>query len=116
VKVITVSPRAKKAVRVLAEGQQKSGDLSLRVGVAEDQRHPGQTRLRYVVNLDNSGPQPRDHVFVDGELRVIVADESLAALDGLEVDADLEGRGVRFVFRNPNAQRTCRCGQTFQPE
>jgi iron-sulfur cluster assembly protein len=114
--MITVTSRAKDAVRQLAESRQLSGGLALRLGVEPDARHPGQTRLRYVIDLESDGPQPSDHVFGDDELPVIVAQESLAELDGLELDAQLDPSGARFVFRNPNARHSCRCGQTFSPE
>jgi iron-sulfur cluster assembly protein len=114
--MITVTERVKDAVRQLAEGRQLSGEVALRLGVAADERHPGQTRLRYVVDLENGAPGPSDHVFGDSELPVIVAQESLAHLDGLELDAQLDHAGARFVFRNPNARHSCRCGQTFMPD
>jgi iron-sulfur cluster assembly protein len=114
--MVTVTPRAKDAVRALAESRSLPGELALRLGVAEDDRHPGQTRLRYVVDLDIQGPQASDHVFGDPDLRVIVAQESLAYLDGLELDAEADARGPRFVFRNPQARHSCRCGQTFNPD
>ena len=114
--MVTVTPRAKDAVRLLADSQRLSGELSLRLGVAEDDRHPGQTRLRYVVDLERQDPQPSDHVFGDPDLRVVVAEESLAYLDGLELDAEVGASGPRFVFRNPQAQHSCRCGQTFTPD
>jgi iron-sulfur cluster assembly accessory protein len=69
-----------------------------------------------VVDLESGGPQPSDHVFGDADLAVLVGQESLAHLDGLELDAQVDPSGAQFVFRNPNARHSCRCGQTFSPD
>jgi iron-sulfur cluster assembly protein len=114
--MITVTERAKDAVRTLAESRQLLGGLAVRLGVAPDSRHPGQTRLRYVLDLDGDAPGPADAVFGDGDLKVLVAQENLAHLDGLELDAEPDERGPRFVFRNPNARHSCRCGRSFSPD
>jgi len=55
-------------------------------------------------------------VFGDDDVAVLVAQEHVEYLDGLELDVELEGGEPRFLFRNPQAQHTCRCGQTFSAE
>jgi iron-sulfur cluster assembly protein len=54
-----------------------------------------------------------DKVFEDNEVRIIVDKKSFLYLVGttLEYSGGLNGKG--FVFNNPNAQRTCGCGESF---
>ena len=114
--MITVTPRAKHAVRMLAGSRSQSGEAVLRLDVTPDARHPGVGRLRYLVDLESVAPGPSDHVFQHDDLTVVVDQQSLPYLDGLELDAQGEGESARFVFNNPHAQHACRCGQTFVPE
>lgn len=114
--MITITPRVRHALRILAQEQGVGGQAALRLSVRPDDRHPGRTRLRYVATLATTAPQPSDQVFGDEDLRVLVAQEDLALLDGLELDAHLEAGRERLVFRNPQARATCRCGETFSPD
>ena len=54
-----------------------------------------------------------DKSFEDNEVRILVDKKSLLYLIGttLEYSGGLNGKG--FVFNNPNAQRTCGCGESF---
>jgi len=54
-----------------------------------------------------------DKVFEDNDVRIIVDKKSFLYLVGtvLEYSGGLNGKG--FVFNNPNAQRTCGCGESF---
>lgn len=114
--MITVTSRVKDVVRMLARDQQGSQPVALRLGVAPDARHPGPTRLRYVLDLEEGQPGASDQVFGDKDVSVVVAQEHLMYLDGLELDVEVESGHPRFLFRNPQAHRTCRCGQTFSAE
>jgi len=111
--MITVNPRVKDALRILAGDR---NDAVLRLGVTPDSRHPGAGRLRYVVELEDGDPKDSDSVFSGEGLTVVVGQESVPYLDGLELDAHLDGPRTSFVFHNPQAQHSCRCGQTFVPE
>ena len=54
-----------------------------------------------------------DKVFEDNGVRIIVDKKSFLYLIGttLEYSGGLNGSG--FVFNNPNANRTCGCGESF---
>jgi iron-sulfur cluster assembly protein len=54
-----------------------------------------------------------DKVFEDNEIKIVVDKKSLLYLAGttLEFSGGLNGKG--FVFSNPNANRTCGCGESF---
>ena len=54
-----------------------------------------------------------DKLFEDNQVKILVDKKSLLYLIGttLEYSGGLNGKG--FVFNNPNAQRTCGCGESF---
>ena len=54
-----------------------------------------------------------DKLFEDNQVKILVDKKSLLYLIGttLEFSGGLNGKG--FVFNNPNAQRTCGCGESF---
>ena len=81
---------------------------SLRVGV----KGGGCSGLSYVMDFDNEVNEG-DHVFDLGDLKVLVDKKSLLYLFGTELQysGGLNGKG--FVWVNPNASRTCGCGESF---
>ena len=54
-----------------------------------------------------------DKIYTDNSVRILVDKKSLLYLIGttLEYSGGLNGKG--FVFNNPNANRTCGCGESF---
>ena len=54
-----------------------------------------------------------DKIYEDNQVKIIVDKKSILYLAGtiLEYSGGLNGKG--FVFNNPNAQRTCGCGESF---
>ena len=80
----------------------------VRVGV----KSGGCSGLSYDLRFDNSY-NGEDKVYEDNNIKIIVDKKSLLYLIGttLEYFGGLNGKG--FVFNNPNAQRTCGCGESF---
>jgi len=80
----------------------------VRVGV----KSGGCSGLSYDLSFDNKIAET-DKVFEDNDVRIIVDKKSFLYLVGtvLEYSGGLNGKG--FVFNNPNAQRTCGCGESF---
>jgi len=80
----------------------------VRVGVNSG----GCSGLSYELKFDNKTGDD-DKVFVDNEIKIIVDKKSLLYLVGttLEYSGGLNGKG--FIFVNPNANRTCGCGESF---
>ncbi|MFX0555951.1 HesB/IscA family protein [Maribacter sp. CXY002] len=107
--MIQVSETAKKKVINLMteEGFDVTQDY-VRVGV----KSGGCSGLSYELNFDNKINES-DKVFEDNDVRIIVDKKSFLYLVGtvLEYSGGLNGKG--FVFNNPNAQRTCGCGESF---
>lgn len=80
----------------------------VRVGV----KSGGCSGLSYELRFDREVAE-NDKVFEDNTVRIVVDKKSFLYLVGttLEYSGGLNGKG--FVFNNPNAQRTCGCGESF---
>ncbi len=107
--MIKVSETAKVKVSTLMreEGFDPIQDY-VRVGV----KSGGCSGLSYDLNFDKT-LDTEDKLFEDNQVKILVDKKSLLYLIGttLEYSGGLNGKG--FVFNNPNAQRTCGCGESF---
>ena len=72
----------------------------------------GCSGLSYELKFDNALGDD-DKLFEDNNVRIVVDKKSFLYLVGttLEYSGGLNGKG--FVFNNPNANRTCGCGESF---
>lgn len=107
--MIKVSDTAKqKVVTLMTEDGFDAAKDYVRVGV----KSGGCSGLSYELDFDNNVGEG-DKVFEDNSVRIIVDKKSFLYLVGttLEYSGGLNGKG--FVFNNPNAQRTCGCGESF---
>lgn len=106
--MITVSENAKlKAINLMREDN-KPEDSFIRVGVEGG----GCSGLSYKLEFDNQFKEG-DQIFEDKGMKIVVDKKSFLYLIGTELDysGGLNGKG--FVFNNPNASRTCGCGESF---
>lgn len=107
--MIKVSDIAKKKVLELMteDGFNPDSDF-VRVGV----KSGGCSGLSYELKFDKLQSEG-DKIFEDNGVKIIVDKKSFLYLVGttLEYSGGLNGTG--FVFNNPNAQRTCGCGESF---
>lgn len=105
--MIKVSDNAKKEAIRLITSEDKEG-LFIRVGVTGG----GCSGLMYNLEFDNEKKEG-DQEFEDNGVKVVVDKKSFLYLIGTELDfsGGLNGKG--FVFVNPNASRTCGCGESF---
>lgn len=107
--MIKVSETAKdKVIMMMAEEGFNANNDYVRVGV----KSGGCSGLSYELKFDDK-KEETDKVFEDNDIRIIVDKKSFLYLVGttLEYSGGLNGKG--FVFNNPNAQRTCGCGESF---
>lgn len=107
--MIKVSETAKqKVVSLMTEEGFDAAKDFVRVGV----KSGGCSGLSYELNFDDKVDET-DKVFEDNSVRILVDKKSFLYLVGttLEYSGGLNGKG--FVFNNPNAQRTCGCGESF---
>jgi len=107
--MIKVSETAKNKVLQLMQddGFDPSNDY-VRVGV----KSGGCSGLSYDLKFDKS-QEESDKLFEDNGVKIVVDSKSFLYLIGttLEYSGGLNGAG--FVFNNPNANRTCGCGESF---
>ena len=107
--MISVSDTAKQKVQNLMkeDGFNPNTDF-VRVGV----KSGGCSGLSYDLKFDKDQKE-NDKVFESNGVKIIVDTKSFLYLIGttLEYSGGLNGTG--FVFKNPNANRTCRCGESF---
>jgi len=107
--MIKVSDTAKKKIIDLMQddGFDATRDF-VRVGV----KSGGCSGLSYDLKFDKETGE-NDKVFEDNDIKVAVEKKSFLYLAGtiLEFSGGLNGKG--FVFNNPNANRTCGCGESF---
>lgn len=105
---IIITPRAAEEIRKIKASNNIPETHALRLGV----KGGGCSGLSYVLAFDER-PRENDTVLTIEGLTVHVDPKSLFYLSGTTLDFSdgLNGRG--FVFSNPNAARTCGCGNSF---
>ena len=107
---IYISDKAKEKIMQLMKDAGTANDPSwfVRVSVVGG----GCSGLSYKMDLDNK-QNPSDQVFIDKEIKMVTDLKSFLYLVNttLEFSDGLNGKG--FYFNNPNASRTCGCGESF---
>lgn len=106
--MITVSDKAKEKVIVLKHENSLDDSYGLRVSITGG----GCSGLSYNLDFDNE-QKTGDHLFEDKGIKLFVDMKSLLYLVGTELDFSDGLNGKGFHFMNPNASRTCGCGESF---
>tara|TARA_B110000444_G_scaffold222941_1_gene225208 strand:- start:121 stop:447 length:327 start_codon:yes stop_codon:yes gene_type:complete len=106
--MITVSNSAKAQVEKLLNEEEIPNGSFVRVGV----KGGGCSGLMYEMDFDNKSKEG-DQEFEDKGVKIVVDKKSFLYLVGTELrySGGLNGKG--FEFYNPNANRTCGCGESF---
>ena len=105
---MAISLTTSAAQRVLDYLEKRGSGVGLRLGVKET----GCSGFAYVINYADSVADD-DIVFESEGVKVIVDSESLAFIDGTQVDFVKDGLNEAFKFRNPQAAGECGCGESF---
>ena len=105
--MIIVSDSAKERLVQLLKKDEKNNSY-VRVGVESG----GCSGLSYKLDFDNI-KKDDDEIVEDNDITLLINKKSFLYLVGttLEFSDGLNGKG--FVFNNPNASRTCGCGESF---
>lgn len=106
---ITITDKAlEKVYNLMSEANISVPDYFLRVGV----KGGGCSGLSYELDFDNES-KPGDMEFGNDQLKIVCDMKSFLYLCGTELDFSdgLNGKGFNFI--NPNAARTCGCGESF---
>lgn len=106
--MITISDKAKEKIVQLKQDAGLDESYFLRVGVVGG----GCSGLSYKLDFDNE-EQPKDQVFEDHGIKLVTDLKSFLYLCDTMLDFSdgLNGKGFHFI--NPNASRTCGCGESF---
>ena len=106
--MIYISEKAKEKVTKLRQETGLGNDYFLRVSVVGG----GCSGLSYKLDFDNES-QPNDQVFEDNGVKLVTDLKSFLYLCDTTLDFSdgLNGKGFHFV--NPNASRSCGCGDSF---
>ncbi len=106
--MIYVSDRAKEKVMKLKQDSGLGEDYFLRVSVVGG----GCSGLSYKLDFDNE-TQPKDQVFEDHGVKLVTDLKSFLYLCDTTLDFSDGLNGKGFHFNNPNASRSCGCGESF---
>lgn len=106
--MIYISDKALKKVAELRATSGLGDEYFLRVSVVGG----GCSGLSYKLDFDNEG-QPNDQVFEDRGVKLVTDLKSFLYLCDTTLDFSdgLNGKGFHFI--NPNASRSCGCGESF---
>ncbi len=106
--MITVTEKAKSKALSLMQAENKPANAFIRVGVEGG----GCSGLTYMLVFDTE-LKPEDKVFEDKGIKIVCDRKSFLYLVGTELDYSDGLNGKGFQFNNPNASRTCGCGESF---
>ena len=106
--MIYISDKAKEKIDRLRADAGLTDEYFLRVGVVGG----GCSGLSYKLDFDNE-MQPKDQVFEDHGIKLVTDLKSFLYLCDTTLDFSdgLNGKGFHFI--NPNASRSCGCGESF---
>ncbi len=106
--MLFVAESAKEKIREIELRDSLTKEHFVRVSVTSG----GCSGLSYKMDFDNE-IRPDDQIFEDNGVKVVTDLRSFLYLCNttLEFSGGLDGKG--FYFNNPNAARTCGCGESF---
>ncbi len=107
---LTLTEKAASEVKKIISEQSVESQSMLRIGVTGG----GCSGLNYDLRFDTEFDEANDRKLEQHGVTMVVDKKSELFLDGTTVDfyESIEARG--FQFNNPNAAKTCGCGQSFQ--
>ena len=106
--MISITERAKTEVKRIVSEQNLPEMTALRVGV----KGGGCSGFSYTLGFDDQVSEIDQINEIDG-IRVVCDPKSFLYLNGTEVDFEESLMGRGFKFGNPNASKTCGCGESF---
>jgi iron-sulfur cluster assembly protein len=103
---ITLTEKA--AVQINKQLTKRGKGIGLKLGIKKS----GCSGYSYTLDYSDE-LKPTDKVFEEFGVKVIVADNDLPLIDGLQLDYRREGINEAFRFDNPNVTGECGCGESF---
>ncbi|MDG1048952.1 MAG: iron-sulfur cluster assembly accessory protein [Planctomycetota bacterium] len=105
---IGITERAKSEVTRILEDQNMPDGTALRVGV----KGGGCSGFSYTLGFDDE-IRATDQIKEEDGIRVVCDPKSFLYLNGTVVDFEESLMGRGFKFTNPNASKSCGCGESF---
>ncbi len=106
-KVITLTEKAIEQVKHLIQ-KENLGEVGLRVAVVGG----GCSGMSYRLAFEKE-PNSYDRVQDEPGLKVFIDPKSSLYLNGIQLDYTDGLEGIGFTFQNPNASKSCSCGESF---
>lgn len=103
---VTLTPAAAARIRQFLD--EIPGSIGLRFGVKKS----GCSGWAYIVDIATVA-QDDEIVFEQDGIAVRIDSQSLAQVDGTEIDFVKNGLNQQFAFRNPRMAAECGCGESF---
>jgi iron-sulfur cluster assembly protein len=94
--------------RVREMMNKREGGIGLRVGVVKSGCSGYSYALDYADELNDD-----DVVIEQADVKVVINQESMPMLEGVELDFVKQGLNQSFKFHNPNVTSECGCGESF---
>lgn len=106
--MLFITDKAKEKVLKIRDSENLGVDFFVRVGVIGG----GCSGLSYKLDFDNEH-QESDQVFEDKGIKLVTDIKSFLYICDMTLDFSdgLDGKGFHFI--NPNASRSCACGESF---
>ncbi len=105
---ILITEKALSEIKRIMSENQIPDNYGLRVGV----KGGGCSGFSYTLGFDAEAKEG-DTTIEEGEVKLFIDGKSLFYLSGTELDFSDGLNGKGFVFSNPNATKTCGCGDSF---
>ena len=106
--MLSLTERAVKEVRRIITEQNLPAGTVLRVGV----KGGGCSGFSYTLGFDDQTSDV-DQIYEEHGVKVAVDPKSFLYLNGTELDFEESLMGRGFKFGNPNASKSCGCGESF---
>ncbi len=105
---ISITEKAIKQIKQIMNENNIPKEYSLRISI----KGGGCSGFTYNLGFDGD-EKDGDTYFKHGEFNIVVDGKSLFYLMGMELDFSDGLNGKGFIFNNPNATKTCGCGESF---
>lgn len=105
--LIHFTENASKQLQLIKEQATNDGPKNIRIEVTKG----GCSGMSYKMEFSN--PSPDDLKLDLGFINVYVDRESSAYIQGMTIDYKISLNSKGFEFHNPNASKTCGCGESF---